>query len=126
MEVLFALLIMSFGLVAFLSLFSEMTRSTIDDEFTMTGSHLATQKLEEVLANKAAFGYANLPIGIAEEKIHYGNHEFTRNTSIQWVETSDLKTVSGVDTGFKRVDVGVSWNEGTLQQVQLMSLVSNY
>jgi len=126
LEVIFAITILSFGMVGFLSLFSEMMRTTTDDEFTMTGSHLAVQKLEEVLADKAAHGYDGISTGSAEETIDYGNQSFLRQTSIRWVESTDLKTGSSEDTGFKRVDVTVSWKGDSPQQVQMMSLITNY
>lgn len=126
LEVVFAITILSFGLMGFLTLFSEMVKSTVDDEFSMTGSRLASQKLEEILANKAAQGYTGVPTGSTDENITNGNDAFIRNTSIRWVDPTDLKTPSGSDTGFKRVDVTVSWNSGALQQVQMMSLITNY
>lgn len=126
LEGVFAITLLSFGMVFLLTLFCEMDRATADDEFTLNGSQLASQKIEQILAQKAAGGYASVPLGVAVENIEYNAHAFTRETSVRWVNASDLRTVSEADTGLKRVDVTVQWSNGAGQRVQMMGLVSNY
>ena len=126
LEAVFALMIMSFGLVGFMFLFAEMTGSTVNDEFTTTGSHLGVEKIESLLAQKAGGGYASVGLGDTDEEIDYESRRFHRKTEVNWVSASDLKTVSATDTGFKRIDVTVSWNDGSPRQVKMMSLVSEY
>ncbi len=125
-ESILALLILSLGIFAYISLFAEMSTATIEDELASTASRLANQKLEEVLATKANLGYAQVNLGTTTENITYANHAYVRQTSINYVSVSDLQTLSGSDTGIKKVDVTVSWSDRSTRQIQLTSVVANY
>ncbi len=125
-EALFAMLILSFGFVGILSLYSFMNANTENDEIKLVASKLASEKIEEVLANKANLGYSNVNTGTSTDLISYDNLSYSRQTDINYVDSSDLKTISGSDTGFKRIDVTVNWSNGSSQNVSVMSLISNH
>jgi len=125
-ESILALLILSLGIFAYISLFAEMSTATIEDELASTASRLANQKLEEVLATKANLGYGEINIGTTNENITYANHAYVRQTVVNYVNVSDLQTLSGSDTGIKKVDVTVSWSDRSARQIQLTSVVANY
>lgn len=126
LESVVALLILSFGIFAYISLFSQMSTATIEDELASTASRLANQKLEEVLATKANSGYAGVNLGTTTENITYASHAYARQTTISYVDVNDLQTISGSDTGIKRIDVSVSWNDSSTRQIQLTSVVGSY
>jgi len=126
LEALFALLILSLGVVGFLSVFAQMLHSAAEDEFTFAASQLAGEKLEQILAAKAAAGYDAIPNAPTTEELNIGTHAFTRVTSVKWVDPSDLTSASGEETGYKRVDITVSWSSGEIKQVQMTGLISNY
>lgn len=125
-EAIFAILILSFGLMGYLTLFAHLTESTVNDELTLAGTRLASEKIEQLVADKAANGYGSLTIGESTETVPYSSHDFSRQTSIQYVNESDLTTVMVSDTGFKRIDITVSWNIGQTHNVQLTSILSDY
>lgn len=125
-EALFALVILSFGFVGILSLYSMMDGNSGNDEMKLIASKLASEKVEQLLATKASVGYENINTGTSSEQISYDNLSFQRQTVVNYVEGSDLKTVSGSDTGFKRIDVTINWNNGSTQNVSVMSLISNH
>lgn len=97
-----------------------------NDEMKLIASKLASEKVEQLLATKASVGYENINTGTSSEQISYDNLSFQRQTVVNYVEGSDLKTVSGSDTGFKRIDVTINWNNGSTQNVSVMSLISNH
>lgn len=125
-ESLFAMLILSFGFVGILALTSLMAGNTENDELKLVASKLASEKIEQVLADKANVGYAGISTGSSTDAITYDSLSFSRQTNINYVNSSDLATISVSDTGFKRVDVTVNWNNGSSQNVTVMSLISNY
>lgn len=125
-EALFALVILSFGFVGILSLYSTMNGNSSNDELRLVASKLASEKIEQILSTKASGGYSSVNTGLTNDAISYDNLAFDRATNVNFVESSDLKTVSGSDTGFKRVDVTVSWNNGSTQNISVMSLISNH
>lgn len=125
-EALFALLILSFGFVGILSLHSMMNGNTENDEMKLIASKLASERIEQILASKASLGYSSVNTGSATDEVSYDSLSFQRQTSINYVDSSDLKTVSGSDTGFKRIDVTVNWSNGGTQNVSVMSLISNH
>ncbi len=125
-EAIFAMMILSLGFVGIMSLYGMMNGNTENDELKIVASKLASQKIEEVLSNKANVGYANINTGSTTEQLSYDSLNFQRQTNINFVDSSDLKTVSGSDTGFKRIDVTVNWSNGSNQNVSVMSLISNH
>ncbi len=125
-EALFALVILSFGFVGILSLYSMMNSNSSNDELRLVASKLASEKIEQTLATKANLGYVSVNTGTTSENITYDSIAFQRSANINFVDSSDLKTVSGSDTGFKRIDVTVSWNNGSTQNISVMSLISNH
>lgn len=126
LEAIFAVLILSFGFVGFMSMFSQMAKTTESDDMRLLASRLAGEKIEEIMATKASQNYSGVNVGTQEENINFDNYDFTRSTDIAFVDSSDLKTVVGGDSGYKRIHVTVSWNVGSTQSVRLMGLISNY
>jgi len=125
-EAIFAMMILSLGFVGIMSLYGMMNGNTENDELKTVASKLASQKIEEILSNKATVGYANINTGLTTDQISYDSLSFQRQTNINFVDSSDLKTISGSDTGFKRIDVTINWSNGSNQNVSVMSLISNH
>ncbi|MBF0492399.1 MAG: hypothetical protein HQM15_06430 [Deltaproteobacteria bacterium] len=126
LEAIFAIMILSVGFIGYMTLFSQMAKTTETDDMRLRAGHLAGEKMEDLIATKAISGYAGINTGTTTENISYDSYNFTRRTQIQFVDSSDLRTVSALDTGYKSVNVSVSWNYGGLLSVQMMSLISNY
>lgn len=125
-EAIFAMSILALGFVGIMSLYGMMNGNTENDELKMIASKFASQKIEQILSSKASVGYSNINTGTTTDQITYDDLSFQRQTSINFVDSSDLKTVAGSDTGFKRIDVTVNWNNGSNQNVSVMSLISNH
>ncbi len=129
-EALIAMAVLSFGMVSLMTIFAQVTRSSMDDELMAVASRLASQKIEEVLATKAAggtSGYSNISTGTVADNVTYDSMPYTRTTDIYWVAANgNFQTVSQSDTGLKRIDVTVSWDNGSSQSLRLSSLISSY
>lgn len=125
-EAIFSMVILSLGFVGIMSLYANMNGNTENDSMKMVASKLASERIEQIMADKANLGYANINTGSTSDSISYDSLSFTRQTNIQYVNSSDLTTTSASDTGFKRVDVTVNWSNGGNQNVTVTGLVSNY
>lgn len=95
----------------------------------MEAVFLAQDKMEEIMAKKAASGYsavstANFPTA-AENIIRNGATAFTRTTTITEVAESDFTTVS-VGSGYKKVVVTVAWSSGGGGSRYLQTIFANY
>ncbi len=125
-DTLLGVLILSFGLIGFIALFSQLNRQSAHDELTLVATNLASEKLEQSMAVKANSGYSAVTNGTTTESIPYASHTYSRQTVINWVEATDLNTVSASETGYKKIKVTVSWSAGTAQSLKLSSHLTNY
>lgn len=126
LEALFAVMLLGLGFYGFLTMFSNTTSDTINDEYALVASRLASEKIEQLVANKASTGYASISNGTFAENVNHNSQSFTRKTVIRYVDAGDLTTTSVADTGYKRVDVDVEWDAGTTQNVSFSTLLTDY
>ncbi|MCB1213990.1 MAG: hypothetical protein KDK66_00810 [Deltaproteobacteria bacterium] len=125
-EGLFAVLILSFGLIGLVSIFTEMNRNSVNTALTLSASHLVSQTLEDYLAVKAQQGYGAISVGQSSNDIVLNNQTYTIETDVYYVESGDLSTPSVSDTGYKMVEVSANWNVGGPQQVSQSTIFTNY
>ncbi|MBT3182323.1 MAG: type II secretion system protein [Deltaproteobacteria bacterium] len=122
-ELLLAVVIISTGLVGIMSLFDNATRGAMQLDLNVIAANLAHEKLEEIVLDKVTNGYATL----SDASYSFENpvtdfNAYTRNVTITEVDPQDLSTTQA-GSGYKRVDVTVSWGNGF---VMIPTVLSNY
>lgn len=125
-EAILTVVLLSFGLVGGLTLFRNVTDNSLSKNNQVIASALAGEKLESILLDKTAQGYgfilqANYP----DEQMAAPNQTFTRSVTIQEVQAADLTTPQ-VGSGYKRIDVQVTWGVQNFQTITVSTVVSNY
>lgn len=126
MEGIFAVTLISFGMMGFLWFFQQLNQVSVNSEMSLVASRLASERVEQVLADRAVNGYDSVIVGESEEVVNYNNMDYLRTTLTNFVDANDLQTITVNDTGFKRVVVSVDWNAGDPQQIQMVSVLSDY
>ena len=109
-------------------------RSAPDQTLITQATGLAKQRLEEIIANKKANGFASIALSaipVPDPALLAPFNRFTRSVEIYCVNESDLNSNNG-DTSAdcpaggitaKRLRVIVSWDNGS---VDLVTLISNH
>jgi type II secretory pathway pseudopilin PulG len=109
--------------LAFGYVFGSIDQEALSADLTVLASKLAREKMEEVVQLKADSGYGAVS-SEAAATVTSGSWQFTREVSVGFVNPADFSS-SGSDTGYKKVDVVVSWGGGVGESVTLTSLVTN-
>ena len=121
-----AVLVIVFLAVSFLGLaylFGNVTQQALKADLTVLATKLAREKMEEVVQRKADSGYSAV-VSQSAASVQSGAWTFTRTVTVQYLDPSTFVT-TGADTGYKRVEVSVSWGAGSGQSVTLTTLVTN-
>ena len=126
LEVMVAVIILGFGLLAIMHLFPIGLKASKISQDTTLASFLAQAKIEvlkntgwaQLSGGSTTEGY-DLPIQITVDKVTYSYPEFKRVTTIQDVETAD--------PGLKRITVEVFYKPyGAERSVKLGTLFTDY
>lgn len=128
-ETILAIALLGIASMGLWAAFYTTVRSSGASEMMVTASFLARQQLEKVIADKK---FQNLHYDYIKNA-NYPNGQlpppysaFSRMTGIREVNPDDLITDSN-NSGYKRVEVMVLWNDGTQQRsVNLSTLVTNW
>lgn len=122
-EAIFAMTILSFGLVGSLAVFNNSATDAMDAELMVVANHLANQKLALIANDKASNGYNWIANNrYIPENISSNGQSFSRSVNIYEVSSSDLYTPTA-SSGLKRVDVTVAWGS---QSMTYTSIFSDY
>ncbi|MDD2731082.1 MAG: hypothetical protein PHW33_03095 [Candidatus Portnoybacteria bacterium] len=125
-ELVLTIVVISFGLIGVMILFENATRGVMQADLNVMATNLAHEKLEQIILDKWRDGYASvIDSGYPDENFQDEFSIFTRSTDIVEVSGSDLATQEA-DSGYKRVDVTVSWGGGSLQHISLSTLLASY
>ncbi len=125
-ELVLTIVVISFGLIGVMILFENATRGVMQADLNVMATNLAHEKLEQIILDKWRDGYASvIDSGYPDENFQDEFSIFTRSTDIVEVSGSDLATQEA-DSGYKRVDVTVSWGGGSLQRISLSTLLASY
>ena len=124
-EVTLASLLFLAGMLGVFSVFYNVNQSAMGGQMTLTGMGLCEERLEQIIADKVTRGYAfvtNANYPVAENLA--GNFQgFTRTTNIHEVTSNDL-TTDQAGSGYKKVDVTVSWGNAASERVNASTLVA--
>ena len=125
-EAILTVVLLSFGLVGGLTLFKNATDNSLVKDYQVVASQLASEKLESILLDKKTLGYnAIIQANYPNENLPAPYQNFTRSVTIQEVQASDLSTAQA-GSGYKRIDVHVTWGAQAYQTIIISTVVSNY
>ena len=125
-EVLLATVLLGIGITGGLTLVQSSTLNSLDNESHVNANQLAHQKMESIIADKSFKGYASIiSSNYPSETLASPYTGYTRTTTITEVQEADLTTPQ-TGSGFKKVDVKVSWGSATTQALSLSSVFANY
>lgn len=126
-EVLLTIVIISTGLFGLMSLFNNATRDVMAGDINLMATYLAQERLEQLISDKVYLGYdyvvnenytTSAPASV-------GNNFFTRSFNIYEVGSGDLITPEA-DTGFKRIEMTVSWGLSAGERITIPTLITDY
>ena len=125
-ELLFTIVVISLSMIGIMALFENAARGSLQADLNYIASKLAHEKLELIVIDKVRNGYAAL------NQTSYPNETFTgsfasysRSTAITEVSGSDMVTVTP-NSGYKRVQVTVSWGAGASKRITIPTILANY
>ncbi len=122
-EAMLVMIVIGTAFFGFGFLFGNMDQQALKADLTVLAAKLAKQKVEEVLQQKADSGYAAVS-SQSPQTVASGAWQFTRAVNVSFVNpTTFANSVS--DTGYKKVEVVVSWGAGAGESVSLTTLVTN-
>lgn len=118
--------LLAIGLWGGLAIFQNITSNTLESDMRVMASHLASEKIETIIADKTFQGYdwiieSNYP----DETLTGAYQGFSRHVSITEVSSVDLITPSA-GSGFKKVDVQVTWGPENYQTIVVSTMVTDY
>jgi Tfp pilus assembly protein PilV len=125
-ETVLTTVLLSVGLLGSMQLFFSANTSSLENNFRVTASQLANEKIETIIADKTFRGYdylvnSNYPF----ETMSTPDTGFTRQVDIMEVSPTDLSTVE-TGSGYKKVGVIVRWGTLDYQRLIISSLATAY
>lgn len=123
LEAVLVMLIISIAFFGFGYLYGNIDQEALKADLTVLATKLAKEKMEEVIQTKADSGYASVSSQTALPASS-GAWTFQRMVNTSFVNPADF-SVSPTDTGYKKVEVVVSWGAGGGESITLTTLVTD-
>ena len=125
-ELLLTIVVISVGLLGIMALFENASRGAMLADLNVVGASLAHEKLELIVIDKVRNGYALLGDPAYSDETFSGDLSvYTRRTVITEVSGSDFQTPAA-GSGYKKVNVTVSWGAEASQRISVSTVLSNY
>lgn len=126
-EIVLATVLLGVGLTGTMMMLQNSIKATNNTDSLITGSNLANEKIESILADKKFNGYSSITAAQypVESSLAAPFTQYTRITSVKEVSPSDLMTLQN-GSGFKRIDVTVSWGSQSYQKTTASTVLTNY
>lgn len=125
-ELILTIVVISLGLTGLMALFENVTRGIMEADNAVIAGGLAREKLEQIIQYKWNSGYAALTGALYPPETFSGDFSrFARSTSIREVAGNDLSTTLE-GSGYKRVEVTVTWGAKATQTITLPTVVASY
>jgi prepilin-type N-terminal cleavage/methylation domain-containing protein len=132
-ELIITIIVVSVGVLALIAALSFGTGRSINSELMTTGTTLAQERLEQLIAEKRANGYSSALLAIGtttDPPLAAPYADYTRTVEICNVDVNlgnpDC-TAPSVDTGYKRITVTVTNTRLPAEStVQAVTLVTDY
>lgn len=119
--------IISIGLFGMMVLYHNTTREVMKGDLDLMATYLVRERLEQLISDKVSRGYAYVKNEnyTTSSPVSAGTSLFTRSFNIYEVRKDDLITpLDG--SGFKRIDMTVSWGATAADRVVISTLVTSY
>lgn len=123
-EALLTVVIIGGGLVGVMALYQNATRSSMQSDLSVEAMYLARERMERVVALKASSGYGAIS-GTLNENVSIGGRTFARYSQISEVQSGDFITAQS-GSGYKIVQVTVSWGNAASERVILKTVLADY
>ncbi|MDO8518977.1 MAG: prepilin-type N-terminal cleavage/methylation domain-containing protein [Deltaproteobacteria bacterium] len=125
-EAILTITLLSLGLAGGLTLFQNSTDNSLMKDNRVIASQLASEKLESIILDKTFQGYdfideTNYP----DEDLADPFDAFSRSVIIEEVQAADLTTPE-VGSGYKRIDVQVTWGVEGYQTITVSTVLTDY
>ena len=126
LEVILAMVVMAVGMLGIMALFHNASRGAMQTDLNGVAIGLAREKLEIVILDKIRDGYDALDEAAYPPETFTGDFApFVRITSMEEVSGSDFSTPQP-ESGYKVVEVTVSWGEGSSHSISVPTVVARY
>lgn len=126
MELLLTIVVIASGMIGVMALFENATRGALQADLNGIATNLAHEKLERVVLDKARLGYATINDTMYPDEAMTGDYNvFSRRTRVTEVSGTDLSTALA-GSGYKRIEVTVSWGTGSNRQIMIPTVLSSY
>ena len=126
-EVVITIAILAVITSGLMAMFATFSKANGNPTVVIQASELAQEKLEQVVANRSAGGYAGVPTGVTSDypvlMSGTNSENFTRVLSVGYVNPGAFNTTVTGPTSYKNVTVTVNWNSGS---VTSSSLIGSY
>ena len=125
-EAILTTVLLACGLSGGYAMMHNSINYSLDNDHLVIGSQLANEKLQEVIADKTFTGYdAITQNNYQQESLNGAYSGFTRTTTVTEVDPADLTTLDA-GSGYKKVDVTVSWGNENGQTVEVSTMLSDH
>lgn len=125
-ELLLTIVVLGLGMMGVMALFENATRGALQADLNVIAVNLAHEKLERIVLNKVQNGYAALNSSSYPNETFTGDYSvYARQTAITEVSSTDFATPQA-GSGYKRVEVTVSWGSGASKQIVVPTVLASY
>lgn len=125
-ELLVVIIVIAVGLMGIMALFENALRGAFHADLNLIAANLAREKLERIVMDKAISGYDSLDgLNYPDETFSGDLSVFSRDTLITEVSSADLETAQA-GSGYKRIDVTVTWGAAASQRITIPTVLASY
>jgi len=125
LELTITIIVLAIGLVTLLGVVKYVTINSSKNHVNTVSGWLCEDKLEEELKARYDSGFSALSTGTTTESPVSGFSGYTRETTIGYVDISDLTAIIGGPTDYKRIEVEVN-GFGSPTSITVSAVVSDY
>lgn len=126
LEIILTTTLLAVGFAGGFALLQNTTNNSLENDMRVIASQLASEKIETIIADKTFKTYDwILPANYPVENLNAPYSGFTRTIDILEVDPADLATAQP-GSGYKKVDVVVSWGALPSQAIRVTTLVTDY
>ncbi|MDO8462060.1 MAG: hypothetical protein Q7S98_04270 [Deltaproteobacteria bacterium] len=123
-EAILVTVVIGFGLVGLMTVTSNVFTTSLQTDQSTRAVYLASEKLEQLIAQRELSGYNSINVGTTNENPVVGFVNFNRITIISRVALSGNSFIpSANDVGYKQIQVSVT---GSGQAIQLQTIVTDW
>lgn len=125
-EAILATVLLSVGLWGGLAMFQAATANSSANDARVIAGNLASEKMEQIIADKRFKGYsAVVQDAYPSEELASPFSGFSRSVAVYEVSPDDLTTPQD-GSGYKRVDIQVTWGNAEYQSLGVSTILTDY